>query len=259
MTLHNGCKFAHKLSEGTIVTWFFKVLTCGGYQIKRDCTFDPQSKKVFICTYTSEASRCAHKIQLSHFRTVASLLICIICERHNNGTNVLKALESTPWGKKWLPRLRNLIGRQEILRLQQKRSLTSEFCRDSHIIIFILRFHFRMRKWQELSRWKRFFAPQSLWMDPRPRGHFSCLLLENILLMVLLPFFTPSSLQKDAVCWAAKTHCKNQLWQVLMEKSFDKWPPLIPDNMFHVMSTYPLFGVMVERKDGRGSAQIVFG
>ena len=44
-----------------------------------------------------------------------------------------------------------------------------------------------------------------------------------------------------------------------MEKSFDKWPPLIPDNMFHVMSTYPLFGVMVERKDGRGSAQIVFG
>ena len=138
-------------------------------------------------------------------------------------------------------------------------SLTSEFCRDSHIIIFILRFHFRMRKWQELSRWKRFFAPQSLWMDPRPRGHFSCLLLENILLMVLLPFFTPSSLQKDAVCWAAKTHCKNQLWQVLMEKSFDKWPPLIPDNMFHVMSTYPLFGVMVERKDGRGSAQIVFG
>ena len=193
--------------------------------------------------------------------------------------NVLKALEShgikqassSEWGKKWLlllgrPRPRNLIGRRNSFRMGTRHSkkaksisLTSEFCRDSHIIIFILRFHFRMRKWQELSRWKRFFAPQSLWMDPRPRGHFSCLLLENILLMVLLPFFTPSSLQKDAVCWAAKTHCKNQLWQVLMEKSFDKWPPLIPDNMFHVMSTYPLFGVMVERKDGRGSAQIVFG
>ena len=67
------------------------------------------------------------------------------------------------------------------------------------------------------------------------RGHFSCLLLENILLMVLPPFFTPSCfLQKDG---GSERHppCllqKSSMTSIDGKSPFDKWL-LIPDNMFH--------------------------
>ena len=139
-------------------------------------------------------------------------------------------------------------------------SLTSEFCRDSHIIIFILRFHFRMRKWQELSRWKRFFAPQSLWMDPTTWPFFLFTARKyssNGPTAIFHTFFLAERCRllsgKDPLQKSTMTSIDGKIfWQMA---SLDSRQYV----SHHVMSTYPLFGVMVERKDGRGSAQIVFG
>ena len=105
--------------------------------------------------------------------------------------------------------------------------------------------------WSNMEKGGIFCSSKSL---NGTRGHFSCLLLENILLMVLPPFFTPSCfLQKDGGgcehCILA--YCKNQVWQVLMENSL-----LTNGSWFQtICSTIPFIWSW---KDGRAEIVIFF-